>query len=92
MFIVEILENKNLNNNKTPKEENRSLIILPLWVFTPNKSKNLCKWDFHGGPMLKSLPSSAGNVGSTPGRGTRIPHAAGQLSPHTATTEPALLN
>ena len=45
-------------------------------------------WDFIGGPVVKNLPSSAGDVGSIPGPGTKIPHAAGQLSPHAATTEP----
>ena len=35
--------------------------------------------------MVGSLPSSAGDVGSIPGRGTRIPRAAGQLSPCAAT-------
>ncbi|XP_054944599.1 acylphosphatase-1 isoform X2 [Physeter macrocephalus] len=29
-----------------------------------------------------------GDMGSIPGRGTKIPHAAGQLSPLAATTEP----
>ena len=38
--------------------------------------------------MVKNLPSNVGDVGSIPGRGTRIPHAAGQLSPCTATREP----
>ena len=38
--------------------------------------------------MVKNLPSNAGDVGSIPGQGTKIPHAAGQLSPCTATTEP----
>ena len=32
--------------------------------------------------MVKNPPSNAGDVGSIPGRGTKIPHAAGQLSPH----------
>ena len=40
-----------------------------------------------GGPMVKNPPSNAGDVGSIPGRGTKIPHAAGQLSLHAATTE-----
>ena len=44
-------------------------------------------WDFPGGPVVKNLPSSAGNMGSIPGWGTRIPHAMGQLSQHTTTTE-----
>ena len=37
--------------------------------------------DFPGGRAVKNLPSNAGDVGSIPGRGTKIPHAAGQLSP-----------
>ena len=37
--------------------------------------------------MVKNLPSSAGDAGSISGRGTKIPHAVGQLSPHAATTE-----
>ena len=45
--------------------------------------------DFPGGPVVKNLPSNAGDAGSIHGQGTKIPHAAGQLSPHTTTTEPA---
>ena len=37
--------------------------------------------------MVKNLPCKAGDRGSIPGGGTRIPHAAGQLSPCTATTQ-----
>ena len=49
--------------------------------------------DFPGGPVVKNLPSNAGDVGSIPSRGTKIPHAVGQLSPHTATREkPACRN
>ena len=33
-------------------------------------------WDFPGGPVVKNLPSSAGDVGSIPGQGTKIPHAS----------------
>ena len=49
-------------------------------------------WDFPGGPLVKNLPSNAGDAGSIPGRGTKIPHVMGQLSPHTATTEPGRYN
>ena len=35
--------------------------------------------------MVKTLPSTAGDVGSMPGWGTRIPHATGQLSPRAHT-------
>ena len=40
--------------------------------------------------MVKNLPCNAGDVGSIPGRGTKIPHAAEQLSPCAVTTEPQL--
>ena len=42
--------------------------------------------------MVKNPPSNAGDTGSIPGRGTKIPHATGQLSPLTATIEFACLN
>ena len=45
-------------------------------------------WDFPGGPVVKNLPSNTGDVGSISGWGTKIPHAAGQLSPCATTTEP----
>ena len=45
--------------------------------------------DFPGGPVDKSPPSIAGNMGLVPGQGTMIPHAVGQLlSPQARTTEP----
>ena len=37
--------------------------------------------DFAGGPVVKNLPSNAGDVGSIPGLGTKIPLTARQLSP-----------
>ena len=37
--------------------------------------------------MVKNLPSNAGNAGSIPGRGTKIPHLVRQLSPCAAITE-----
>ena len=32
--------------------------------------------DFPGGPVVRTSPSSAGDVGSIPGKGTKIPHAS----------------
>ena len=32
-------------------------------------------WDFPGGPVVKTSPSSSGGVGSIPSQGTKIPHA-----------------
>ena len=52
--------------------------------------KNLKYRNFPGGPVVKNPPSNAGDVGSIPGQGTKIPHASGQLSPHAL--EPACHN
>ncbi|TEA35916.1 hypothetical protein DBR06_SOUSAS810017, partial [Sousa chinensis] len=46
--------------------------------------------DFPGGPVLKNPSSNAGDTGSIPGWGTKIPHATGQLSLCATTTEPVL--
>ena len=43
--------------------------------------------DFTGGPLVKNLPSSAGDMSSIPHWRNKIPHAAGQLSPRTTTRE-----
>ena len=48
--------------------------------------------DFPGGSVVKNLPTIVGDTGSIPGLGTEIPHATGQLGPHTTTTQPALLS
>ena len=45
--------------------------------------------DFPGGPAVKNPPSNAGGAGLTPGQGTKVPHATGQLSLHAAIPEPA---
>ena len=37
--------------------------------------------------MVKNLPANAGDMGSIPDQGTKIPHAAGQLPPPAVTTE-----
>ena len=48
--------------------------------------------DFPGGPVVKNLPPNAGDRGLIPGRGTKIPHAAGQLSLRSSTIEPVRHN
>ena len=47
--------------------------------------------DFSGGPMVKNSPPNAGDMGWIPGQGTKIPHAAEQLSPSTTTPEACVL-
>ena len=48
--------------------------------------------DFPGGPVVKNPPCNAGDTGSIPGQGTKIPHAAGHLSPPATTAELTWLN
>ena len=36
--------------------------------------------DFPVGLVVKNLPANAGNTGSIPGQGTKIPHAVKELS------------
>ena len=48
-------------------------------------------WNIPGGPVVKNLLSNAGDAGSIPGRGTKIPHASGQLNLHAATREACTL-
>ena len=43
--------------------------------------------DFPGCPVVRNLPCNAGDASSIPGPGTKISHAAEQLSPHASTTE-----
>ena len=42
--------------------------------------------------MVENLPSNAGDMSSTPGRGIKIPPTVGQLSTGTTTTVPMCLN
>ena len=42
--------------------------------------------DFPSGPVVKNLPASTGDTGSSPGPG-RSPNAARQLSPRATTIE-----
>ena len=46
--------------------------------------------DFPGGPVVKNPPSNAGDMGSIPGWGAKIPQAVGQLSPWDSTREKPL--
>ena len=48
--------------------------------------------DFPGGPVVKNLPSNAGDMGSMPGWGTKIPHAMERLSLYAITREPVCPN
>ena len=71
-------------------KRNELLIYATAWV--DFKGIMLCykrqSQDFPGGPAVKNPPSNAGDAGSIPGRGTKIPHATEQLSPHATTKSP----
>ena len=49
----------------------------------------LLSWDFPGGPAVENPLCYAGDAGSIPDQGTKIPHALEQLSPSAPTTEPS---
>ena len=75
----------------------KHILLIKLYIFFIPKSFiktiiNICFWDFPGGPVVKNPPSNAGDMGSIPDRGTKIPHAAGQLSLRTTAIELMRLN
>ena len=47
----------------------------------PQKKVSVKIRDSAGGPVVKNLPSNAGDVGSIPGQGLKTPHGKGQLGP-----------
>ena len=69
----------------------KTLQVRVLRIIVNQKSRTMHR-DFPGGPVVKNLPSNAGDVGSISGQETKIPHAAEQLSLHAATTEPTCPN
>ena len=60
---------------------------------TKNKGREVkCSRDLSGGPVVNNPSSNAGDAGSIPGWGTKIPHAMGQLSLCATTVEFACLS
>ena len=59
---------------------------LNIWSPHIRAIQELIPTDFPGDPVVKNLPSSVGDVGSVPGWGTKIPHAAGH---HAITKNPS---
>ena len=58
--------------------------VSPFQDCTSSTNSNKAR-DFPGVPGVKNLPCNAGDAGSIPCWGTKIPHMAEQLSLHTAT-------
>ena len=62
------------------------------WILNGGSNINtMTSQDAPSGPVVKNLPSNAGDKGSTPGLGTEIPHTTGQLSLCAITREKDLI-
>ena len=74
------------------RNENISQIYLDIINFR-NKFLKVNS-DFPGGPVVKSLPCNAGNMGLIADQGTKIPHAARELNETSRVlqTRPSQLN
>ena len=59
------------------RRDKRSIVLLMFHVLKKET------WDFPDGPVVKNPHCNAEDAGSIPDQGTKIPRAAGQLSPHT---------
>ena len=81
---MEHLIQKNSEDKYRFTEERRCDQVL---IFGVSEKEYSLEENFSGGPEVKSSPSNAGDVGSIPDRGTKIPHATGQLSLHVTTRE-----
>ena len=52
-----------------------------MWLYRTLRAMWQCELqDFPGGSVVKNPPASAGDMGSIPGLGTKIPHDTGQLN------------
>ena len=56
--------------------------LLPQIQYLPVFKYNFKNGDFPGDPVVKNPHSNAGDEGSIPGWGTKIPHATGQKLTH----------
>ena len=67
----------------------------PVWLIklrgAPGENLGL-RVNFPGDPVVKNLPSNAGDTGSNAGQGTKVLCPAGQLNLCATTAEPAYHN
>lgn len=71
---------------------NQKKVKHPATLNTNVAFKNPFLKDFPSGPVVMNMPYNAGDTSLIPGKGTKIPHAAGQLSPSSATRESMCCN
>ena len=69
-------ESISITRGKTCMPASKYAIPFRIIFFYGTNILNCCLW-LPSGPVVKNLPSNAGDAGSIPGRGTKIPHAAG---------------
>ena len=75
----------------------KSILVLKNWLVVLNFYNENYFWDFCGGPVVESLPGSAGYMGSIPGLGgshmlqNNWAHVPRLLSLHSRVSEPQLL-
>ena len=55
-------------------------LVLYVNYFSLKNNSKVCG-DFSGGPVVKNPPFNAGDTGSIPGWGTKVPHAVGATKP-----------
>ena len=66
-------------------------VVPPLWKTIQQFGKESNVGTSLGGPVIKNLPCNAGDVGSIPGRRTKIPHATKKLILCASMTETPVL-
>ena len=76
-----------LPSKVTRRHFSSSLALNHIDIFMRASTKHSLR-EFPDGSVVNNLPCNARDKGLIPGRGTKIPHTAGQLSLPAATTEP----
>ena len=74
------------------REKSRQIPIEAYLSKIPCQSSSRLSTDCPGSPVVKNPPWSAGDAGSIPGQGTKIPQAEERVSPQDTTREPVLHN
>ena len=87
-----IILNWSCLRSSEPKKKILTLFCLPEKQEINLSCEKCTPRDFPGGLVVKNPPSDAGDVGSIPARGTKIPCATWQLSLHATTRQLACRN
>ena len=59
------------------QKESPGVCQVEFWQTADEQAQKVVPRDFPGRPVIRNLPSNAGDLGSIPGQGTKIPHATG---------------